>query len=59
MRSISLLSDSIGFDHGSPVSQRYEGSFPFTGEIHEVVIELGRQSASDVEAAARTEMARQ
>ena len=59
MRSISLLSDSIGFDHGSPVSQRYEGSFPFTGEIHEVVIELGRQSADDVEAAARTEMARQ
>ena len=59
MRSISLLSDSIGFDHGSPVSERYEGSFPFTGEIHEVVIELGGQSAADVETAARTEMARQ
>ncbi len=59
MRSISLLSDSIGFDHGSPVSEHYEGSFDFTGEIHEVVIELGARSAADAETAARTEMARQ
>ncbi len=59
MRLISLLSDSIGFDHGSPVSERYEGSFEFTGEIHEVVIELGARSAADAETASRTEMARQ
>ena len=47
------------FDHASPVSERYGGSFPFTGEIHEVVIELGAPTPADTQTAARTEMARQ
>ena len=41
MRMISSVGSSIGQDHGSPVSTRYEGSFPFQGELHEIDIQLG------------------
>ena len=37
---MSSLGPSIGRDDGSPVSDRYQGSFPFTGRLHEVVVEL-------------------
>ena len=40
MRVISSVGSSIGFDHGSPVSARYEAPFAFGGTLHEVVIEL-------------------
>ena len=59
MRMVSSLGASIGYDHGSPVSERYDNSFAFEGELHEVRIDLGRRSGQDTEAAARTEMARQ
>ena len=59
MRMISSLGASVGFDQGSPVSERYADSFPFGGTLHEVVIELGTRSGADTEASARTEMAKQ
>ena len=37
---MSSLGPSIGLDHGSPVSDRYRGPFPFTGTLHEVVVRL-------------------
>jgi arylsulfatase len=60
MRMISSVGASVGYDHGSPVSTRYTAPFPFTGTLHEVVIQLPqkRDGAGD-EVAARTEMSRQ
>ena len=59
MRMISSVGSSIAHDHGSTVSERYEGSFPFAGTLHEVEINLSERTAADVAATARTEMARQ
>ena len=33
MRIISSVGASVGFDHGSPVSERYRGPFPFEGTL--------------------------
>ena len=60
MRMVSSLGASIGFDRGSSVSPRYAGAFPFTGTLHEVVIQLpARSRDAGPAAAARVEMARQ
>ena len=63
MRMVSSLGASLGRDHGSQVSGRYGGPFPFAGTLHEVEIALGSRSAADADAenrtAARTEMSRQ
>jgi arylsulfatase A-like enzyme len=60
MRMISSVGASIGYDHGSAVSTRYDAPFPFTGTLHEVVIELPpKRDATDDVATARTEMSRQ
>jgi len=59
MRMVSSLGASLGRDHGSAVSPRYEVPFPFSGTLHHVDIVLGGQSAGDVETAARSGMARQ
>ncbi|WP_423922926.1 arylsulfatase [Candidatus Poriferisodalis sp.] len=59
MRMISSLGASIGLDYGSTVSERYEGSFPFAGTLHEVEINLAARTAADIAATARAEMARQ
>lgn len=40
MRMISSVGASIGYDHGSPVSTRYAAPFTFTGQLHEVEIQL-------------------
>ena len=40
MRMMSSVGPSIAYDHGSAVSNRYEAPFPFTGTLHEVVIQL-------------------
>ena len=40
MRMMSSVGPSVGYDHGSPVSNRYEAPFPFAGKLHEVVIQL-------------------
>ena len=64
MVMMSSLGPSIGFDHGSPVSPRYQAPFAFTGVLHEVVIQAnperfpGEHAAAD-EATARAEMNRQ
>ena len=59
MRMVSSLGASLGQDHGSPVSQRYDGANPFTGTLHEVEISLGARSQADTDTTARTEMSRQ
>ena len=60
MRMISSVGTSIGNDHGSPVSTRYEAPFPFAGTLHEVEIRLiARDDADDAAARARAETARQ
>ena len=60
MRMMSSVGPSIAYDHGSPVSNRYEAPFAFTGTLHEVVIQL--LSPQDLEARAAeaaAEMSRQ
>jgi arylsulfatase len=63
MLVISSVGSSIGCDHGMPVSESYEGPFPFEGVLHAVEIQLVRRS--DVEdrsadaARARAEAGRQ
>lgn len=60
MRMITSSGTSIGYDHGSPVSQRYDGQFAFGGDLHEVVIELAPSRDPEARrAAARAEMSRQ
>ncbi|MGK2929620.1 MAG: arylsulfatase [Acidimicrobiales bacterium] len=60
MRMISSVGASVGFDHGSAVSTRYPSPFAFTGQLHEVEIQLiSRPAAGSAEAEARTEMSRQ
>ena len=57
---MSSVGPSVGYDHGSAVSSRYEAPFPFAGTLHEVVIQL--LSRQDVEAQAveaSSEMKRQ
>lgn len=57
MRQISMLAASIGSDHGSLVSTRYDDEFAFSGTLHEIEIRLdGGPNAADM---ARAEMARQ
>ena len=59
MRMISSIGSSIGADHGGQVSDRYSNSYDFTGQLHEVVIEMGSRSSDQTAAEARTEMSRQ
>ena len=59
MRMMSSVGPSIGYDHGSPVSQRYSAPFEFTGTLHEVVIEAGKPRADVKAAEAQSEMNRQ
>jgi arylsulfatase len=59
MRIMSSIGHSIGYDHGSPVSTRYRGPNRFEGTLHEVVIETGKLTRPDAEAAAAEAMARQ
>ena len=60
MRMMSSIGPSIGADHGSPVSQRYESPFAFTGVLHEIVIQASPERFGDTaEAEARAETSRQ
>jgi arylsulfatase len=60
MRMMSSTGPSVGSDHGSPVSRRYDDSFPFEGELARVDIQLLSRPGADVAAAeARATMARQ
>ena len=59
MGIVSSIGPSIGRDHGSTVSDRYAGPFPFSGALHELDIQLAPRTRADVAATARAEMARQ
>jgi arylsulfatase A-like enzyme len=60
MRMMSSIGPSVGRDAGSAVSERYRGPFPYTGTLHEVVIQASPERFADtVEAEARAEMSRQ
>ncbi len=60
MRMVSSVGSSIGEDHGSAVSARYQAPFAYTGTLHEVVIQLPQRSSRSQQAAnAAGEMARQ
>lgn len=60
MRMISSVGSSIGYNHGSAVSPRYQAPFRFAGTLHEVVVEVAQARASGAaQAEARAEMSRQ
>jgi arylsulfatase len=63
MTMISSVGPSIGYDHGSPVSERYSGHYPFEGVLARLDVTLVRQASGDKVAAAEAEeraaMARQ
>jgi arylsulfatase len=63
MTMISSVGPSVGYDHGSPVSNRYAAPFPFEGTLTRLDVALARQSATaqDAEglAAERAAMSRQ
>jgi arylsulfatase len=63
MTIISSVGPSVGYDHGSPVSQRYVGHFPFEGRMSRLdVTLLGQKPAeqtAEAEANGRAAMGRQ
>ncbi|MEY4339158.1 MAG: putative arylsulfatase [Actinomycetota bacterium] len=60
MLMMSSVGPSVGYDHGSAVSTRYASPFPFTGTLHEVVIQASPERFADVNAAGHAaEMGRQ
>ncbi len=60
MRMMSSVGASVGYDQGSPVSQRYNSPNPFQGTLHEVAIQLVSRADVEAQAAeARAEMSRQ
>ncbi len=61
MTMISSVGPSVGYDHGSPVSERYDAPFPFEGTLHRLEVQLTRGSPGDgeAEAAERAAMSRQ
>jgi arylsulfatase len=42
----------VGYDHGSPVSPRYSGQFPFEGTLHKVTVDVVRKAPAAETAAA-------
>ncbi len=60
MRMMSSIGPSIGYDHGSAVSHRYAAPYPFTGTLHEIVIQASPDRFGDTAATTATaEMSRQ
>jgi arylsulfatase len=60
MTMISSVGPSIGYDHGSPVSERYRGPFPFEGRLRRLdVAVLGAPGRESAEAEERAAMSRQ
>ena len=63
MSVVSSVGSSVGYDHGLPVSDRYDGTFPFGGSLLALDIELisvDRAQEREVAAAdERTGMAQQ
>ena len=60
VRMLSSTGVDIGADRLSTVVDDYEGPFEFSGELHKVTFRMGSsQSREDVEALARTELAKE
>ena len=63
MTMISSVGPSVGYDHGSAVSERYRAPFPFEGTVRRLEVTLARPSSSardtEAEAAERAAMSRQ
>ena len=61
MTMISSVGPSIGYDHGSPVSERYTGHFPFEGRLKRLDVALvgPGDGAVESEAEERAAMSRQ
>jgi arylsulfatase len=65
MVMMSSVGPSVGYDHGSPVSDRYSGAFPFEGTLTRVDVALVHASPTpeeadaEAESEARAAMARQ
>jgi arylsulfatase len=62
MHIISSVGPSVGYDHGSPVSERYTGHFPFEGTLHKVdiaIVHKGGESPDVLAAHERAAMAQQ
>ena len=61
MFMMSSIGPSVGFDHGSAVSDRYPSPFPFAGDLQRLDIQLlGRRPVDDATAAdERAAMSRQ
>ncbi len=55
MTMISSVGPSIGYDHGSPVSERYSGHFPFEGRLRRLDVSLVRQASADRDAGAEAD----
>ena len=47
MTIISSVGPSVGYDHGSPVSPRYVGHFPFEGTLSRLDVTLAGQKPAD------------
>ena len=60
MHIISSLGPSVGYDHGSPVSDRYGDALPFEGHLERVDIQLvSERDAGAAAAGERSGMSRQ
>jgi len=62
MYMMSSIGPSVGFDHGSQVSELYDGPSPFSGTLHRVDIALAAKPSEDAQAAVtdeRSTMSRQ
>ncbi len=60
MLMMSSVGPSVGQDHGSAVSRRYQAPFAFSGTLHEVVIQASPERFADAAAAGHAaEMSRQ
>lgn len=55
MRMISSVGPSVGYDHGSPVSEHYHDAFPFEGRLERVDITLVKPGATDAAEDAATD----
>ncbi|HEV3281328.1 MAG TPA: arylsulfatase [Acidimicrobiales bacterium] len=63
MTMISSVGPSVGYDHGSPVSPRYQGHYPFEGDLSRLDVSVVRRGnakePAGTEAEERAAMARQ
>ncbi|MBV8463088.1 MAG: arylsulfatase [Acidimicrobiales bacterium] len=62
MTLISSVGPSVGYDHGSPVSEQYRGAFPFEGRLRQLEVDVvgsGGAGQESLAMAERSAMGRQ